>query len=164
LLAFRADCRRHRKEAGVLGDMWARAFEQAVRVAGVVAFGCYDGKSLNPVLNVEHAQWATVLVEWLTRKACELIEAEVADTQTERDTKKMLRFIRDVINRPPKGRHQVLNKQGMVPKAQITKRHCRIDKWRRDQILETLVEAGDVEFELLHTSTPTKVYRPQMCE
>ena len=49
LIDFRDECAK--RQQGDLGEMWARTYEIAVRVAGVVAFGCYEGGlKPNPLL------------------------------------------------------------------------------------------------------------------
>jgi hypothetical protein len=145
LLAFRRECFENQTEQGHIGNMWARTYENAVRVAGNVAIGCYDGARLNPELTLEHADWATRLVCKLTIEACRLIEGEVADSPTERDVKRMFKFVCDAVSHPRQGRWYDWNKAGLVSRAQITSAFWRIDKWRRDQILETLVEGGEIE-------------------
>ncbi len=165
LLAFRSACEAHQKSAGDLEGLWVRSYELAVRVAGVVAMGCYDGKSLNPEMTADHAEWATDLVERLTRQTCALVADELADSETERDAKKMLKFIRDVISKPRKGKWHDQNKQGVAPHSQLVKHFARIEKWRRDQIIESLIESDDITRGKFYTdaeiSKASVSYRPK---
>ena len=164
LIDFRNECAI--RQQGDLGEMWARTYEIAVRVAGVVAFGCYEG-GLNPSLTEERAKWAVNMVREMTLRMCKLLDEELADSDTERDTKKMLLFIRAAAAKPRKGKWREYNKAGCVPLSQITKHFWRINAWKRGQILETLVTADDVECVQAKTQTPTsstspptKLYRP----
>ena len=47
-------------------DLWVRGHENAIRVAGVVALGCWDGKAANPKLTQAHARYGINLAQWAT--------------------------------------------------------------------------------------------------
>ena len=116
-------------------------------------------------MTADHAEWATDLVERLTRQTCVLVADELADSETERDAKKMLKFIRDVISKPRKGKWHDQNKQGVAPHSQLVKAFARIEKWRRDQIIESLIESDDITRGKFYTdaeiSKASVSYRPK---
>jgi len=125
--------------------LWVRAYEQAIRVAGVLAVGCWDPKeALNPQLSAPHARWAVDFVRWSTSVTCALVRGKVADNETEKVSKGIVAFVRECVAHPQKN-FEAWNRDGWVPQSQITRRFQRVDKWKRDQIMQSLVEGGYLE-------------------
>jgi hypothetical protein len=63
LIAYRdeADAKRA-KAGGAAAHLWARSYENALRVAGCVAIG--DSDPRNPILTLENALWAITFMRW----------------------------------------------------------------------------------------------------
>jgi hypothetical protein len=167
LIAFRDEADRLRASSDETAPIWARAYENAIRVAGVIAFGDYDPQeSSNPTLTASHAEWAVQLLCWTTRRTAGLVKDEIGDSETERDAKKVLAFVREVIAQPPTGNNPWLdlNRRGLVARSQVVKKFQRIEKWRRDALLNSLVEGGLLEErkEKLnsHSHKETSVFSP----
>lgn len=115
--------------------LWARSYENALRVAAVVALG--DSDPFAPRLTVDHARWAITYMRWSTGQSIRLLGA-IGDTQTERDGKAIIRYVEDCIESPKND----LNRKGWVSKSQITRRFQQVKKHDRDNILHDLVEGG----------------------
>jgi hypothetical protein len=134
-IAYRNEADKLRASGGPTAPLWARGYENALRVAGVVAIGAADLTKPVPV-TLEMANWAIDWVRGRVARTAQMVEAEVADSETDRDVKRIVAFIRA----EAAGRAD-----GLVSRGEITRKFQSIEPWKRTKIMETIVEAGYVE-------------------
>jgi len=147
-LEFRseADDARVRAERAHLpsAPLWARAYENALRIGAVVAVG--DNDDLNrATLRIEHADWAIRFMRWSIDKSIRLLRT-IGDTAAEKDSKKILEVVRELASDPE-------STVGWVTKAKITRKTQQLDPRQRDIILSSLVEGGYLEAKKQASST-----------
>ena len=165
LLAYRGEADKKRANAeDAEAHLWARSYENALRVAGCIAIG--DSDPDKPVLTLENAQWAIDFMGWATGQAVGLLD-QIADSDTERDAKRIVAFVKECVLRPAKqSDYYDLNKDGWVPKSQITRKFRSIDTWKRKQLLGDCVEGQFLEFKEFPSAGNSKVktsaFRPLM--
>jgi hypothetical protein len=165
LLGYRSEADRQRANAGdAEAHLWARSYENALRVAGCIAIG--DSDPDKPVLTIENAQWAIDFMRWSTQQAIGLLD-HIADSETERDAKRIVAFVKECVLTPAKGsKYYDLNKEGWVPKSQITRKFRSIDTWKRKQLLDDCVEGQFLEFKEFPSAGNSKgkasAFRPLM--
>lgn len=163
LVAYRGEADTQRANAGdAEAHLWARSYENALRVAGCIAIG--DSDPDKPVLTLENAQWAVSLMRWSTQQAIGLLD-HIADSDTERDAKRIVAFVKECVSIPAKGsKYFDLNKDGWVPKSQITRKFRSIDTWKRKQLLDDCVEGQFLEFKEFpsagNSKTKASAFRP----
>lgn len=142
LISFRDEAEQHRAAAQQRGDraepMWSRVYENALRIAGVVAYGDSDPGA--PLLNATHAEWAIAFMRWATQQALRLTQG-LADTRVGRVSNEIVEFVEDCIAAPKNED----NRDGWVPKNQITRRFQGM-KRDRAEALDDLVEGGFLIF------------------
>jgi hypothetical protein len=134
MVAFRDRMEELRGADEQTAPIYARGFENALRVAGVVAVGAGD-----EVVNAEEAAWATAFVGWCIEGLIHLIREDIGDSEHERSLKKILAWVRGVL-RNPKGKYALVNRRGYVAHKQLMHAFWRIDKRDRDNLIKTLVE------------------------
>jgi hypothetical protein len=66
----------------------------------------------------------------------------IADSQTERDAKKIVNFVIDCVSGKGQSTFTAYNDAGWVPISQITRQFQRIPKWQRDQLISSLIGGG----------------------
>ena len=116
----------------------ARIGENAQKLALVRAAGI---DPVGPSIRREDADWAIEFVRHFALRTMTAVERHVADNEIERNHKRMLEIIRSA------------GADG-VGKSELIRRTQFVDKRQRDEILGTLVEAGQVTMAM--RSTPTK--------
>jgi hypothetical protein len=157
LLSFRSEADDKRAEGGLVAPLWARAYENALRVAGVVTLGASDPKQ--PVMTIEHAQWAITFIRWAMENSISLMD-NVSDNEVERFSKAIEKFAHEVIKNPDK-KFDKHNRDGHVPKSQITRRFRTLRGSEIDQHLKTLCDAGIMEQVDIGTGgRSVKAYKP----
>jgi hypothetical protein len=154
ILAYRQEADDLRVSSGPQGPLYARAFENAVKVAGLLAVGCSAAKGpihQHPPLVVrEHAEWAVDFVRWSIGKLVDLGKDEIADSHIERVTTKIRAYIQSMAtdweqtSAPRDIGMQKMNRKGFIAKSQITKRFQKERAKIRDEAIKTLVESGDI--------------------
>jgi hypothetical protein len=115
----------------------ARIAENAQKLALVRAVGL-DPKA--PAIAADDADWAIRLVRHFAKRTMVAVERHVADNVTERNHKRMLEIIR------------AAGDAGLT-KNELVRRTQFVDKRQRDEILATLVEAGQVTTAMRPTAT-----------
>jgi hypothetical protein len=145
LLDYRGEADKQRANAGdAEAHLWARSYENALRVAGCIAIG--DSDPDKPVLTLENAQWAIDFMRWSTGQAIGLLD-QIADSDTERDAKRIVAFVKECVLTPVEGsKYYDLNKKGWVPRSQITRKFRSIETWKRKQLLDDCVDGQYLEF------------------
>ncbi len=151
LIAYRSEADKKRAQGGAAAHLWARSYENALRVAGCIGLG--DSDPSRPVLTLENAQWAITFMRWSTKQAVSLLD-HIADSSTERDAMEILVFVRECIGKPVNGPFCTLNREGWVPQSQITRKFQKIEKYKRDQLIRGLVEGGYLERSTDNSSQP----------
>jgi len=119
-------------------DLWQRVPESVMKVAGIVAIG-HQG-----VVDEEVYSWAYALVVGRQHHLVEAIEREHAESECDSLTKKMLQFIADPTIGASDKEYGDLVKEGAKPISLITRGFQRVPARQRKEILETLVESGQV--------------------
>jgi hypothetical protein len=155
LVEYRDEADRRRIRDGELGSLHARAFENAIKVAGVLAVGCAaeigplaDNK---PIVDSKCARWAIKFVRQCVRKVVELGTDEIADNEIHRTTIKILNYITDMTRNwertkaPRDDNKRDMNLNGLVARAQICKRFQKIPARLRDEAIQTLIESEDIK-------------------
>jgi hypothetical protein len=163
LINYRGEADDNRAKAdGAGAHLWSRSYENTVRVAGCIAIG--DSSAEKPVLTIEHAQWAITFMRWSTQQSLGLLD-QIADSETERDSKRIVAFIKECAANPKKkSEFYKLNKAGWVPKSQIARRFRNIKSFDRNHLLNDCVEGRYLEFEDFPSAgksmTKTGAFRP----
>lgn len=126
-------------------DMWGRANQNALIVAGIVAVGI---SAKSPKITADIASWAIKLVTWSV-KSWKQIEDSLSSSNFYEEKSKLVEQV--IVNPhryivPGLRASQIAYlKKGLVPRSVIT-RNCRsINPFELDQILEQLIEAEIVE-------------------
>lgn len=128
--AFR-DFHRHCRELAVKGggwEMWGRANQNALIIAGIVAIGI---SPKHPVITMPVAKWATAFLEWSSDRWTQRIEECSARSITERSSKSLERAIRNArafSHRTAGHLHEEkLVRRGYMPRSLIQRlmRHMR---------------------------------------
>jgi hypothetical protein len=137
-----------------LGPLWARAFENALKVAGILAVGCAAEKGINalfrPRISLDLAKWATKFVEYCIRRTVYLGKEEIADNQSERAVNKIKNYIYGMVHdweRTCAQRDQKYkdkNRDGLVALSQITKRFQNMPAMTRKDAIQTLVDSNEI--------------------
>lgn len=161
------------KEAGgVRAALAARATELAIRVAGVVAVGCAD-KLDEITLNLSDARYGVSLVQYSMSQMLSFVDDQLISTNTNRLPERILEFCNQCIRDPqsikiPKDREPLRGylTEGWIPQTLITLKFKNgIKKQDRNDALDTLLEAGDLEIEDREVGNQkAHFYRPRSLE
>lgn len=111
-----------------LDALWDRAWEHAAKIAAILAL------SENPqtrIVRGRHAEWAIGFVTHVVRAMTRMVEGLVSDNATEAAVKRVATHIRES------------GKSGIVRHA-LTRKNQRIPAKERADILDTLVESGQI--------------------
>jgi hypothetical protein len=127
-----------RQEQLNIPDLWQRVPESVMKVAGIVAIGHHG------VVDDEVYSWAYDLVVKRQHHLVDAIEREHAESECDALVKKMLQFIADPTAGAGDKVHGDLVKEGVKPVTLITRWFQRVPARQRKEILETLVESGQV--------------------
>ena len=142
LLNFRTEADDKRAQGGIDAPLWARAYENMLRVAAVIAIG--DSDPRQPVMTTGHAEWAATFSRWAIANSISLMDT-VSDNEVERASKAIENFVHEVIENPAAAPFTDHNREGYVSKTQIVRRFRMFRGGEIDQHLNTLCEAGILE-------------------
>jgi hypothetical protein len=106
----------------------ARIGENALKLALIVAVGRNPAK---PEIDLTSTEWAIGFVQNYARRTIEAVERHVADTEVEAHLKRIKEIIR---NAGAKG----------ITKSEVTRASQWLKSRDRNEILETLIESGDI--------------------
>ena len=106
----------------------ARIGENVLKLALIVAVG---RDPLAPLIDLSAADWAIGFVRHHAKKTIEAVERHVADTETEAHLKRLKEIIR------------AAGAKGII-KSEITRASQWLKSRDRNEILETLIESGDI--------------------
>jgi hypothetical protein len=122
----------------------ARIGEIAMKLALIVAVG---NDSVSPVITIDDADWAITFVRHYAQRAMEAVDRHVADTETEAHLKRLRELIRAA---GAKG----------ITKSELTRGSQWLKSRDRDDIVQTLIESGDVTTGMRSSATrQAMVYR-----
>ena len=122
----------------------ARIGEIALKLALIVAVG---NDPVSPVITIDDADWAIAFVRHYAQRAMEAVDRHVADTETEAHLKRLRELIRAA---GAKG----------ITKSELTRGSQWLKSRDRDDIIQTLIESGDVTTGMRSSATrQAMVYR-----
>ena len=122
----------------------ARIGEIAMKLALIVAVG---KDPVAPVIAIDDADWAIAFVRHYAQRAMEAVDRHVADTETEAHLKRLRELIRAA---GAKG----------ITKSELTRGSQWLKSRDRDDIIQTLIESGDVTTGMRSSATrQAMVYR-----
>jgi hypothetical protein len=122
----------------------ARIGENALKLALIVAVGRDPAR---PEIDITATDWAIGFVQNYARRTIEAVERHVADTEIEAHLKRLKEIIR---NAGAKG----------ISKSEVTRASQWLKSRDRNEILETLIESGDITTGMRGSSTrQAMVYR-----
>jgi hypothetical protein len=134
--AMRSKTRDHQLAGDKMHSVWARTFEHATKLALVAHTGDY--------IDEQVMEWAVKVAYRNSQYLCDQIELRIADNETESLTKRVLRLVKEA------------GSDGMK-KNIFTRRTQFLERRKREDILATLIESGQVE--VGHTLTGGVMYR-----
>ena len=114
----------------------ARIGENAMKLALIVAVG---RDAARPVIELHDAEWAIRFVRHFAGRTMEAVERHVADTETEAHLKRLREIIR-------------VAGGGGLTKSELTRASQWLKARDRDDILNTLIEGGDIKLAMRETS------------
>jgi hypothetical protein len=117
--------------------LWARAEEQAIRVAGCVALG--DGGEIRS----EHVAWSA---EWMRRGLMTLekmVREDMHSSPFEKQSSRVLKMIRNAKSYGNDTRFGTLCVLGYMPRGKLIK-NSKLRPVELDQVTKALVEAGEI--------------------
>ena len=137
--------RRQRQAIGSShGAVLARVWENTAKVALIKAVSADPAR---PMIRLEDAEWARDVVAHCVETLLTEAERHLADNDTERNHKRVLEIIR---NAGAAG----LTKNDLVRRTQF------LDKRQRDDVIETLVESGQIGTAMRKSATrPAMIFR-----
>jgi hypothetical protein len=122
----------------------ARVWENTAKVALIKAV---SANPRAPVIRLEDAEWAKVVVDRCVTTMLTEAERHIAENRTQANHQKVLRLIQGA-------------GKGGLSRNEITRRTQFLHRKQREDILGALVEGGDVELEIRQTERrPAAVYR-----
>jgi len=111
-----------------LRDLWARFFENTIKVAGIRAIA---DSPREPTIELHHVEWARDLVAWCVENTAHMMRSRVGDNERERLVKAIWRFIYEGGTSGRDLQH-------------VTKKFQRLPKRERQEILAELEDIGAV--------------------
>jgi hypothetical protein len=134
---LRAFARQEEKDLGEpLGLLWPRAVEKAHKLA--LLWAC-SANAQSPVVDANAARWACEVVSHQTRRLVFLASRHLAENRQEADTKRMFRIIEGA-------------KEAGLDSHQLARKTQWVKRRERDELVDTLVDAGQV----VRRNIPTK--------
>lgn len=119
--------------------LWSRSGEKVAKLA--LLFAISRQRETDQIdINLDDVNLAIRLANWLTRRMLAMAEAHVSRNAIESDKKKLLRIVAD--------------SGGRIRLNELTRKTQWLKKRERNEYLDELIEAGEVEME--REETPTK--------
>ena len=154
LITFRDRAEWERTHDQRLGPLWARAFENALKVAGILSVGCAAEEGLNslscPRISLDIAKYSTKFVDHCIRRTIYLGREEIADNESERAVNKIRNYIYRMVHdwertsAPRDQKYKERNLDGLVALSQITKRFQNMKRTLKEEALNTLEDSGEI--------------------
>jgi hypothetical protein len=140
-----------RAVTGSFAALWSRAFENAVKVAGILAVGVDHEE---PIITMRQAEWAVGLVRGCLEVFSEQLDQNLADNAFHADCNKAMAIIRDPRRHSGDTRWGRFTSKGM-PRGLLT-RALRVEGRKVSEIVGHLAETGQIEVSEVENIT---VYR-----
>ncbi len=102
-------------EKGHLANLWGRAEEQTIRVAGLLAIG--DGR----VITRDHITWAWNYVNGSIKAFARKLDKDLAENPFQKQVAKALDLIKDVTNYSNDKQFGSYCRSGVMPRGKLTK-------------------------------------------
>ncbi len=152
---IRSECEKRAALPGVAAALWSRAYEQILRVAGVVAFGqaVWDDNLGNPTIRLHNLLWARDLVFWCLEQLVPAAEEHASEGERDALQKAIVANLRKL--RAADGLSGWVRKQELLARLKGRGRSYRDLK----EEVVALIECGDVEVKLGDDGCPE---RPEM--
>ncbi|WP_455363565.1 bifunctional DNA primase/polymerase [[Eubacterium] cellulosolvens] len=138
---FAEQCR-IRIKSSEQNEVWGRANQNALLVAGIVAVGVDPKK---PKITAEIAAWAIRLVSWSIESWAQRVEDLSTSTFRETHSKKVEMLIRNpkgLITRRTRANQKALLSKGLVPKSVLTSKLRALSSRDIEDILDQLITIG----------------------
>ena len=149
----RATCNRRRASSkGVAAALWSRAYEQILRVAGVVAFGdaVWKDNLGNPTILARHLFWARDLVYWCLEQLVPAAEEHASEGERDALQKAIVANIRKLgANGEREG---WVRKQDLLA---LLKGRGRSYRDLKEEVT-ALIECGDIEVKIGDDGSPER--------
>jgi hypothetical protein len=124
-------------EDGAYSNLWSRAEEQMIRVAGVLAVG---GEG---VIKREHVMWAFHYVNWCIKSFSAFLGTDLAESVFEKRVVKARTIINNARNYAADGQFGKLCRMGYMPRGKLTKL-MKITARELDDVIKFLVESKEI--------------------
>jgi hypothetical protein len=138
---FAEQCRQ-RIKSSESNEVWGRANQNALIVAGIVAVGVNHKK---PRINAGIAAWAIRLISWSIESWAMRVEDLTTTTFRETHSKKIEQLIRNpkgLINRRTRATQKAFLNKGLVPKSVLTSKCRGLNSRDIEDILDQLITIG----------------------
>jgi hypothetical protein len=148
---IRQECENRAGAMGVTAALWSRAYEQILRVAGVVAFGraVWDGNVDAPTISVQDLIWARDLVHWSLKTLVPAAEEHASDGERDKLQKSISANLKKLGANAPSG---WVSKQTLL---QTLKGRGRSYRDLKEEIT-ALIECGEIETQIGDDGAPTR--------
>lgn len=116
---FDVEARKHAHEGGG-GEMWGRANQNALILAGIVAVGIHPRA---PRITATIAEWAIEIVRWSSRNWSERVNQTGSRSFVEKRSKTIEKYVREARSYIARARTPKLSKlitRGLMPKSTLT--------------------------------------------
>jgi len=125
---------------GPFGALWSRGFENAVKVAGILAVGCDPEE---PIITMKQAHWAVNLVKQCLEGFSIQLDRNLADNEFHALCNKAMELIRYPRRYGNDGRWGYLTTKGL-PRG-ILLRNLHVKAFQMDEVVKYLEESGQIE-------------------
>jgi len=137
-----AERARQEIKSGGISEVWGRANQNALVVAGIVAVGISPNR---PKIDAQTASWAIRLVTWSITSWMARIEDLSSENYRESQSKKVEGYIRNpksLIGNRTRPKQRALLLKGLVPKSMLTLKLRSLSGRDVEDILDQLLSAG----------------------
>lgn len=118
-------------------NLWSRAEEQTIRVAGLLAIG--DGR----VIKREHVTWAWSYVNGSIKAFAQKLDKDLAENPFQKQAAKALDFIKNAINYSHDRQFGGYCRRGLMPRGKLTKL-LKAKSKEVDEVIIYLVETRQI--------------------
>ena len=150
--SIRMECERRAGSNGVAAALWSRAYEQILRLAGVIAFGdaVWDENLGNPTIQVHNLFWARDLVYWCLEQLVPAAEEHASDGERDALQKAIMANIRKLGVKAGSG-GWVRNQDLLA----LLKGRGRSYRDLKEEVT-ALIECGDIEVQVDDDGVPVR--------
>lgn len=124
-------------EKDQFANLWSRAEEQTIRVAGLLAIG--DGG----VIKREHVTWAWSYVNGSIKAFAQKLDKDLAENPFQKQAAKALDFIKNAINYSQDRQFGGYCRRGLMPRGKLTKL-LKMKSREVDEVISYLLETRQI--------------------